>query len=370
MKKIAIITEYYKNYNYGGVLQAYALCKAISSMGYECEQIQYKKEKDVMKLECSLKGLLRFLADKVKDIIMRVAYKKRTSAFDSFMKGKIPHTSSVYDDNTINQTVENYGTFIVGSDQVWNPNLFNKSYFLEFVPETKIKLSYAASLSVFNLTPAQQEHFAKCLRGYSAISVREKNAIELLTPLTDRPVEWVLDPTLLLSKQEWDKMGSGRKPMGKYILAYFLGMGCEERRLAIEYAREKGLKIVSMPLVFGWKSGFDNGFGDIRLFDVSPEDFISILKNADTIFTDSFHAVVFSHIFERNFFAFKRTDHVQMAARLYSITEMFGTQDHFCDTIDKMTVKYLLDNQDIQFNKLKYQTLKERSLDFLYRNLQ
>lgn len=370
MKKIGILTEYYKNYNYGGILQAYALCKVIQALGYECEQIQYKKEKDIETFEKSLKGFLRFILNKLKLFIMHFVYGKRTQFFDYFMQEKIKHSKDVYDDNTITQTIDKYDIFVVGSDQVWNPNLFNKSYFLEFVPENKIKLSYAASLSVFELSEDQKNFLKNCLKGYKAISVREKNAVELLTNLTDKKVQWVLDPTLLLSKEEWNILSSGRTPIDKYVFTYFLGSGRVERKLAEEYAKIKGLKIVSMPLVFGWKSGFDNNFGDIRLFDVSPEDFISLIKNAETIFTDSFHAVVFSHIFEKNFYVFKRSDHLQMAARLYNITDLFGTQNHFCDTEDKLNVKYLLDNQDLKIDYSMYRIRKKVSLEFLDNNLQ
>lgn len=285
------------------------------------------------------------------------------------MTNEIKHSKAVYTDETIVDSSRDYDIFVVGSDQVWNPNLFNKAYYLEFVPEDKVKLSYAASLSVSELTEKQKKFFEESLVGYKAISVREKNAVALLQTLTNIDVRWVLDPTLLLSKNEWEKVGSGRKVSEKYVFTYFLGNGSEERRLAIEYARENHLKILAMPLVFGWKTGFDNAFGDIRLFDVSPKDFISLIQNAEVVFTDSFHAVVFAHIFEKNFFAFKRNDHVEMAARLYSITELFDTKNHFCDTAEKLTLDYLQSNNELVIDRTLYEKNKEQSLDFLLNNI-
>lgn len=133
MKKIAILTEYYKSYNYGGVLQAYALCKVIENLGFHCEQIQYQKNKD--KVVFSLNMLIKFLPNKLKSLIMKITYAKRTTSFDKFRNYKIKHSEGIYNDKDIINTVDDYDVFIVGSDQVWNPNLFNKSYFLEFVPE-------------------------------------------------------------------------------------------------------------------------------------------------------------------------------------------------------------------------------------------
>lgn len=383
MKKIGIITEYYESRNYGGVLQAYALCKIIQEMGYECEQIPYMKISSIsdtethsslvirMKKALNPISLFQFIKRNVERRIMNRLFEKRTEAFRNFRDNCIPHDSKAYADDTIRDTVEKYDTFITGSDQVWNPAFYSPSYLLEFVPNEKRKLSYAASLSVDKLSAEQRAYFKKCLQTFDAVSVREQNSIDLLKDICPVTVNWTLDPTLLLSEAQWEAMASKRKIEGNYIFTYFLGEDITQRNLTEQFAKKHNLKIVTMPYIWGKYRACDKKFGNIRLFDVAPQDFLSLIKYAEYIFTDSFHAVVFSLIFRKQFWVFQRSDYKGMSTRLYSLTKLFSAETHFCDTEDKQNLFYLEEQKDVEYKKVNegYMKFKESSLQFLRDNL-
>ena len=315
--------------------------------------------------------LSRHMAGRIESIIMSSLFAERTKAFAHFREVFIPHNENAYADDTIKECIDYYDCFITGSDQVWNPSFYSSSYLLDFVPKDKVKMSYAASLSVFSLTDEQKERFRASLADYKAVSVREKDAVALLQDMSPVPVEWVLDPTLLLTRKQWDDIASDRTVKGKYIFTYFLGEDVEHRQLVEQFAKEHNLRIISMPYIWGKYRKCDRKFGDLRLFDVTPQDFLALVKNADYIFTDSFHAVVFSILFRKQFFAFQRTDYEGMGSRLYSLTQLFDAQSHFCDTKEKQNLKYI-DYQDaIRYEGAneRFDLMKKKSMLFLEENL-
>lgn len=315
--------------------------------------------------------LSQYLKDKIESKIMEGIFDERTKAFAHFRDVFIPHNKNVYADDTIKECLDDYDCFITGSDQVWNPAFYSSAYLLDFVPKDRVKMSYAASLSVFSLIDEQRARFRESLANYNAVSVREKDAVSLLQDLSPVPVEWVLDPTLLLEREQWEGVSSDRTVDEKYIFTYFLGEDLVHRQLAEEFAREHNLRIISMPYIWERYRKCDRKFGDLRLFDVTPQDFLAFVKNADYIFTDSFHAVVFSILFQKQFFAFQRTDFEGMGSRLYSLTQLFDVQSHYCDTKEKQNLKYM-DNQETiryQDSHAKFSLMKKKSILFLKKNL-
>lgn len=360
--KIGIVTHYFKSENYGGNLQAYALCRFLNESGYEAEQISYDITSDqslITRLKLRLRNLwfwhsLSFARNR----------KKRKNKILLFNK-TIPH-SKPYNKNTIGSCVENYDAFIVGSDQVWHPNAVCDAYLLKFV-KNKIKLSYAASFAVNELSGNQKEAYREALRSFDGISVREEKGIEILKGLTDKRVWWSLDPTLLLSAEQWNDIISRKVEEAPYIFCYFLGEDFNHRKLACEFAEKNDLPIVTLPNLKGKFRACDKNFGDKQLYDVSPADFISLIKNATYILTDSFHATAFSIIFEKQFFVFERTGVKSMGSRLDSLTKLFESTEHFCNTQDKLTLEYLSNIEKINYNKefLEFTKQKNESVEYL-----
>lgn len=366
--KAGIVTHYYKSNNYGGNLQAYALCKVLNDMDVATEQISFSRNSATVK-KFTVRGILRFgrrLVTKVCNYSIRHALISRQASINDFNQNMIPHTDTVYDKNTIGQCVDNYDVFITGSDQVWHPVAYCPAYGLEFVPSNKVKISYAASLASDMVSEQHQNTLKKCLEDFSGISVREIQAAELLKDIIDRPVEVSLDPTLLLRREDWDVLCSDftyRKP---YMFCYFLGDSKQQRRLAEEYAARNQLKIVTIPYLLGNYRNCDKTFGDERLYDVSPADFIALIRNAQFVFTDSFHAAVFSSIYEKEFVVFDRSIGSSMGSRLASLMELLNLQERFCNTTEKVTMEYIDSLQCINYHKAQNAVEEQRTRSIMY----
>lgn len=369
MKKIGIITHYYRSMNYGGVLQSYALCAFLREKGYDCQQICYASSPKVD----AKKNFKILVAQFLETLFFKRKWKKRRDAFSIFRE-QIPHSDVIYTKETIANSVDDYDVFITGSDQVWNLKNYHSAYFLDFVPSKKIKISYAASLCADALDENGKTIFQKSLGDFSAISVRENNAVELLTPLVSEKIDLVVDPVFLLKKTQWDALCGARMVRESYLFCYFLGGDQKARRLAQEFAKKKRLKIVTIPYIHQYlsKDTFaDFGFGDVRLHDVSPMQFISLIKHADAVFTDSFHAVAFSTIYKKEFFVFERAGEKQMGSRIRSVVERVGAKEHFC-TDENKNLDYLLGCVPIDYseNYKVTENMIEDSIRFLMRNIE
>ena len=377
--KIYIVSLFHNTTNYGGVLQAYALTSVITNKtGNVAKQLDYKYlgEKSTwrhkLKKLFNLKKIVVYFKDKLfttNKKNFQQFEKQRERAFQLFVRENIPSTI-VYEKGTIGKSLIESDVFITGSDQVWNVEYYDEVYRLEFVPSTKYKFSYAAGVSSGELTEEQKSIFKKALSTFDAVSVREESAVNTLQLLTDKKVEWVLDPTLLLSREDWDNICSEKRINEKYVFCYFLGKLSLSNKKIIEFAHSKGLKVVSMPYL-AWTSKRDSDFGDYKIYDATPTDFISLIKHAEYIFTDSFHAAVFSHIYHKNFFVFNRAGLKSMNDRIYSLTSLFDTQDRFCDTKEKISLKYIEGLPSIDYDKPfpKFEAMKEKSINFLKNNL-
>ncbi len=360
--RIGIITHYYKSENYGGNLQAYALCRYLNEMGYDAEQISYdirKEQSFIVRLKLKLRDIWFWHSfDFAKNRSIR---RKKIQLFNK----SIPH-SKRYNKSTVAKCVENYDAFVVGSDQVWHPNAVCDAYLLKFV-KSKIKLSYAASFAINELSENQKAGYREALKSFDGISVREEKGVELLKDLTDKRVWWSIDPTLLLSAKQWDEIADRKVEESPYIFCYFLGEDLNYRKLAGEFAEKKQLPIVTLPNLKGKFRDCDSTFGNKQLYDVSPADFVSLIKNATYILTDSFHATAFSVIYEKQFFVFERTGVATMGSRIESLTKLFEATGHFCNTRDKLTLEYLTTIQKINYNKdfPQFKRQKKESIKYL-----
>lgn len=377
--KIGIITLYHNSYNYGGILQAYALCRILQKNGVKSEQIPYEhiinasfKDRIGRLFEngifSAIKKIVAYLK-KNKNISVNLEEQNiRKNAFYKFSQILISHSNEVYNQYSISECIDKYDVFITGSDQVWNYVGYDSSYFLDFVDGTKKKkFSYAASFSMKELTNEQKKIVSNSLCDYTAISVREKDAVDLLDGLTDKPVTYVVDPTLLLSQDDWDEVCAERVVDEKYVFGYFLGSNIDVVRMAKEFAHKRELKFVMIPFASGKYNMNEDGLADIRIVDASPEKFLSLVKHAEYVFTDSFHAVVFSFIYQKQFFVFNRDKKGTMNSRIFSITELFGLEKRFCDSREEESLGYVDRLEDIDYTGSfeKFEELKAKSVEFL-----
>lgn len=380
MKKTGILTYYYQTHNYGGMLQSYALPLFLKKNNILAEQICYVRTDEwaFTKVDYSSVKKPRFLM-RVKNRLLSPKYdkeilpklKKRNENFSKFEKC-IPHGDIVYNLTTISKSNEIYNSFIVGSDQIWNFRCFNPSFFGEFVSEEKDIISYAASTGKFEFTDKEITYLKDVLEKFKAISVREKDLTDTFSTLiNEKEIESVVDPTLLLEQEDWDKITCDNLIKEKYLFCYFLGSDVRLRKLAHKYAKKHRLQVVTIPFANQNFNSADFGFGDICLYDAGPSEFVTLIKHAECVFTDSFHATVFSLIYQKQFFVFDRVEHKGMSSRLYSLTELFECTEQFCDSDDKFDIKYLSSISKMDYDRkfTLFEREKEKSALFLLNNL-
>lgn len=373
MKRIGIITDFYRQGNYGGILQAYALARLVTAAGYACEQIRYDRKNDPslsqkiryrIYLWRHLYPIMGFI-DHLRRIPVQAGLDARQRAMDEFIQRNIPFSPEIYDRKIIGKANLRYSVFIAGSDQIWSA--FSRTNLLDFVTADKKKFAYAASIARAPFGETREKLFKELLPSFQAVSVREKGSVAQLAELGIQ-AQWVLDPCLMLDCTEWDTVRSERLVQEPYIFGYFLGNAPELRKLATEYTRQKGLKLVTLPYLQKRFLNADRDCGDIQLFDVSPADFISLICFSDTVLTDSFHGSVFSYLYRKHFLVFGRQP---MNMRIESLLHLFGENDKMLD-YNKTRLQDMLNISHAPLSaeaEKRFAEMKASSRAFLLQNL-
>lgn len=319
MKKIGLVVCYHIK-NYGSVLQSYATEKIVEKEGLHYECINYKKKKTFLFL---LKNLLRcfnltLLKTKLLIIKKRLyvkffnkdlesKFKNRNKIFDNFVEQNFKLSLPYYGYSELKKGMVHYDGILLGSDQVWNPmNLGSNYYTLNFAPENMPKITYAASFGVSKIPKYQIKKTKEYLKRIQFISVREQAGQKIIKELINRDVPVVLDPTLMLTIEEWKSIyDKNRLVKEKYILCYFLGNNAIHREWANKIKEKTGYKIVVLPHMDQIVK-IDFKFGDIQYFEAGPKEFLNLIENAEMICTDSFHGTVFSILNNKKFLVFNR----------------------------------------------------------------
>lgn len=238
--------------------------------------------------------------------------------------------------NELRGVIGKYSTFVVGSDQVWNPYYLNDTFLLDFVPGEKTKISYAASMGVSSIPKRLQGKYRKYLRDFSYISMREKGGAEYIGDLIGKKVDTVLDPTLLLSKEEWlhycNDANLSIKLPSNFILCYFVGADISYWSEVQAISKQMALPIVVVPMN-AWDLEVS---GAIILSEAGPKEFIMALELATVVCTDSFHMCAFSLNFNKNLIAFKRfsdSDSAGQNSRIDDLFKMLGVNRYYRDGI-------------------------------------
>lgn len=294
--KIGLFTIYQVP-NYGSVLQAYATQCILEKLGHECTIINYRYPN---KWHWS-QGAPH--PNKLKRIFRTIYPSRKTRVLDRFRQ-KYYHLSRCFRnlDELNNADWSNYDAFIVGSDQVWNPRFMkgDKAFMLSFVPTDKARYSIASSFATDSLPDNLRLKYYKELTQFSAISVREPSGISIIQKEIGLkcPVEVVIDPTLLLSKEEWLSLipRSSFYKKRPYILFYMWTYAFEPRPYIFEIVRyfqkQMDCEIIALE---GFASPEKSG--GIVMQDASTStipEFIDLFANADLVITSSFHGTAFA----------------------------------------------------------------------------
>lgn len=368
MKKVGIVSLYYGNYNYGGLLQAYALVKSIVKIGFDAEQICVK-----MDGRKSIRPFIK-VPGKIKKALIKKYYnrkvKERNEKFCDFMKS-IPHSKESYTWRTIKETNYLYDVFVCGSDQIWNPNYMRNNnkipYMLSFVEDERKKVSYAASIGVSKLTDSEAHDLNEAAKSFCALSLREESAKKLFDEELQKRISIVLDPTLLLTSKEWVQQEQPVNTPERYIFCCFLGSSRTNRKKAVEISKELGIPILISPYTNPASGMADIGFGDVRVINAGPKEFLYLIHHAELVITDSFHACVFSMQFKRPFLVLPRDNKdnkSSMHSRLFDFANKFHLQNQLMFEKDKK-----FDPQCLEVNwELAYEVIeqeREKSYNYL-----
>ena len=306
--------------NYGSILQAYALQNFLNEFGCIEYEIICQYGKKIASFD-NLADKIRTigLIPSLKRIVWKFGSKKlrnRNRNIQKFVDENLKISKEQYNEDTIVDANKRYDGFVCGSDQIWNPVLspLNSMYWLTFAEDSKLKLSYAPSIGVDRVTEEQTKIIRQNLSQFDAVSCREECGTKLINGILKKEVcSTVLDPTLLVDVRMWDCLSENRKFEFPYVFTYMLRGNKRQRQLVEEFAKRKGLKIVTIPfLEADYIESYDFKFGHIKLWEASPQDFINAIRYAEYVFTDSYHCMIFSCIYHREFFIFPKTGKAQM----------------------------------------------------------
>lgn len=299
--KVANITLQAIN-NYGSVLQTFATEQVFRQIGCDVFTINYIRETarldSFWKILCS-KSLPPKL--KIKKLITRyfVPKNNRVQVMDFYRKNQLHLTEKTYyTDTDLETNCPEADVYCTGSDQTWNTICQGdvpKAFFLHFVPKGKKKISFSASFGIPELPQKDKEEVKQLLSTYSAISVRESSGLNILDDLGLKGT-LVLDPTLVVNPQFWNDYAAPRVIEEDYLLAYQLNRNFRFTKYMKDFAQHHHLKIVQLRSRKDTK--LENG---ICLTTVTPQEWLSLIKHAKYVLTDSFHATAFCTIFHRDF---------------------------------------------------------------------
>lgn len=360
MKSIGIITIHKIN-NYGSVLQAYALQKVCEDLGYKVEIIDYDfPNKFHQNNKYSTASDTQPNEPKWIKALFAKALVRQHKGIRLFIDKYQNLSSNKYhkvEDFTANPP--SYDVYITGSDQLWSPRHCNgdPAFMLYFAPDNALKISYAASIGSNAIPEELKNAYIGLLSRYKHISVRENTGADVIRSLINKEATVVLDPTLLLNKDEWNKIATPKRLVKKkYILCYFLNYTFNAfpyvDELARDMQKQTGYEIVRVARP-PHKLSFINTTYQIG---ASPEEFLALVRDAEIVLTTSFHGTAFAVNYGKSVFTVVQ-DRNASDSRQVSLMHNLGLDKHVLSIKDKFPTasdaNYNVDNEQTVLNQLR-----------------
>lgn len=378
MNKVGIITILNVN-NYGAELQAFALQHAINKLGFDAEILNYayykttvhkksKRSQPIIKqtYKSQLKEFLFPYIENFKALPYWFKKKKRDRKFQEFHNKNTRISEVIRSIDELYRKKFNYDIYMVGSDQVWNPNSNTniEPYFLLFAPPKAKKVSYASSFGVDSIKKEYHPIFKKFIDNLDEIAVREVSGVRIIKQICNRKIDWVLDPTFLLKKSEWSELSEKHNLKEKYLLIYVLTDSEYITNLAKKIAKEKGLNIVRLCKN---ASKVDKESDVINIIDAGPSEFLGWFHEASFVITTSFHGLCFSLNFNLPFYVVLKKEK-QNNSRQTNLLEYLDIPDRYIYTDSTMPE---IDTWEMDYKKvnLKIDYKREMSFKFLVKSL-
>ncbi len=366
--KIGLLSPYYSQ-NYGTVLQAFALAKAIRNLGSDCEYLQWRRCKPAI-----INRILFFIKHPLFALDLRRKKSKRKSDLSynflnlsdfqlilkknkEFVDQFTPVSTQQYYLDTLKNTSQYYDRFIVGSDQTWSPNdMYRFSpYYLFFLGDDSKKFSYAASMGTLYLPQEYLSYISKRLAKFNKLSCRDEKNTRVLSNLLKRDVEHVVDPTLLLSRDEWKKYMQPVEMPTDYILCYRLG----EKKCINDYAeflgREKNIPVYYI------ETRPDTYDSQNVLKGIGVREFLWLIDHCRYMVTDSYHGTIFSLNFAKNVVSFDKRDGIMFDnGRIFDVLSSYNIAEHYFQEFKEFIPT------DIDFASLNSALSERRHSSFSY----
>jgi hypothetical protein len=373
-RKIAILTTPLF-YNYGGILQCYALLSTLKNRGYEVEviDIHYKKQDIIDIIKSIIKGFIKkYLFRKenitVYDSALLTKNKNiiRQNLIPFIEKNITPKTPPIYgikDLKNKNEILSDVDIFIVGSDQIWRPMYCDvNTYFLGFIKSNHPikRMSYAASFGVDNweFSDVQTNIAQQLIKKFDAVSVREKSALKLCEQYLKVNAIQVLDPTMLLDKSDYVKLIDTPQCINSTLMAYVLDID-EEKKDIIDFVSDK----TNMVPFFSNNLNTEKSFlSATERIVPSIESWLNGFMNANYVVTDSFHGTVFSILFNIPFITYGNKD--RGLSRFTSLLEIFNLNERLIVSKDELTESKIL--KPIDWSSVNAILEKERIKSFTF----
>lgn len=377
MKKIGILTFSY-GCNYGGTLQCLGLYKTLKKFKKEIEVIDYIPSGSYSKMKKYISGsgispnvkdtLNKILKDPLKIIkSIYIKLKYINSAIDKF--DRFREINLKMNEYKFEELSSRYDKIIVGSDQIWNvTRKMNGVYFLENLLNIN-KISYAACSGSDFYKEEDKEKLKNAISDFNYISVRNNHTHSFTKRLTGKNPEIVCDPSILYDYKEYLTQ---EKPAEKYILTYILGSeikgGHDE---VLKRIKEKfgNIKVIAIGIAYAGSGSLQfYPWADEVLYDASPEDWLNLINNAEFIYTDSYHGVLFSMKFHKKFLAYYAEK--GRASRFIDLAERYEVGNWVVNSTKEISEKDSL-KKEINYEKVDelLSIHREYSLNFLKKAL-
>lgn len=324
--KAGILTFHYAHH-YGAQLQAYALMKSILSLGMDCEIINYVRKDTIEGSALFRKGLsARALLSNANTLMNYGKLKRRYRRFKRFVQDDMVLSEKFYGTYAeLKEDAPHYDIYVCGSDQIWNPLIygektFDPAFFADFARAGK-RVAYAPSFGGGTVAEDKRELLKKYLDKFDCLSAREKQGEKIIRDVTGRDAITVLDPTLLLTGEQWEEIACEPVFKEPYLLCYFITDARKYGGFIQMLADKYKLPVVSL-------CGSRRVVPQTRykVLDAGPREFLGLFRDACAVCTDSFHGTVFSINFKKEFYCFESPKKAEKAAdsRLNNILSKLG----------------------------------------------
>ena len=359
--KVGIVTFHFVN-NFGGALQAYALRRSVEeSCGVYTELIDYRNW--FIRL-CDWIRLLPMTTN-IQEIKTGIASMRdriaRRNRFGLFTKDYNRLSRKYINHWQLNLHPPGDDKYICGSDQVWNPYItmgISSSYFLCFEKNPQNRIAYAPSFGTDRIGRLAEKRIGNNIKDFAFLSAREKTGQELIRKMTGRESERLIDPTFLLEKSEWEKIGRNPLHSGEpYILLYIMQRDEDIYTYVKKIKENMGMRIVEIS-----RYGYQPGYIDEILVDIGPLEFLGLFRDASFICTNSYHGLAYSVIFEKDFFLMKCK---RFSARINNLLDMLKI-DASLDDSEQATLSADYDKEYIR-NTISEE--RNKAIAYLQRSL-